>query len=143
MAEVATLKEQFEEAKAKNLSLDMTRGKPGSEQLDLTLPMLDLVTSSDYKTIGGADSRNYGGLDGIPEAKELFKDLLEVSSTSEVVVGGNSSLTLMHDTISHCMSHGNSSSSTPWNKLDKVKFDSFEEAQANNFQKMLMMPLGY
>ena len=104
MAEVATLKEQFEEAKAKKLALDMTRGKPGSEQLDLALPMLDLVTSSDYKTIGGADSRNYGGLDGIPEVKELFRDLLEVSSTSEVVVGGNSSLTLMHDTIARCVS---------------------------------------
>tara|TARA_Y100000766_G_scaffold11899_1_gene8573 strand:+ start:1642 stop:2883 length:1242 start_codon:yes stop_codon:yes gene_type:complete len=122
MAEVATLKEQFEEAKAKKLALDMTRGKPGSEQLDLTLPMLDLVTSSDYKTAGGADSRNYGGLDGIPEAKELFKDLLEVSSTSEVVVGGNSSLTLMHDTIARCVSHGNSSSEKPWGKLESVKF---------------------
>ena len=122
MAEVATLKEQFEEAKAKKLALDMTRGKPGSEQLDLALPMLDLVTSSDYKTIGGADSRNYGGLDGIPEVKELFKDLLEVSSTSEVVVGGNSSLTLMHDTIARCVSHGNSSSAKPWGKLERVKF---------------------
>tara|TARA_Y100000589_G_scaffold217481_1_gene205110 strand:+ start:270 stop:1511 length:1242 start_codon:yes stop_codon:yes gene_type:complete len=122
MAEVATLKEQFEEAKAKKLALDMTRGKPGSEQLDLTLPMLDLVTSSDYKTVGGADSRNYGGLDGIPEAKELFKNLLEVSSTSEVVVGGNSSLTLMHDTIARCVSHGNSSSEKPWGKLESVKF---------------------
>ena len=118
MAEVATLKEQFEEAKAKNLALDMTRGKPGSEQLDLTLPMLDLVSFSDYKTVGGADTRNYGGLDGIPEAKELFKEFLEVSSTSEVVVGGNSSLTLMHDAIARCMSHGNSS----WGKLEKVKF---------------------
>ncbi len=122
MAEVATLKEQFEEAKAKNLALDMTRGKPGSEQLDLTLPMLDLVSSSDYKTAAGVDTRNYGGLDGIPEAKELFKEFLEVSSTSEVVVGGNSSLTLMHDAIARCMSHGNSSSSTPWGKLEKVKF---------------------
>ncbi len=122
MAEVATLKEQFEEAKAKKLALDMTRGKPGSEQLDLALPMLDLVTSSDYKTIGGADSRNYGGLDGIPEVKELFRDLLEVSSTSEVVVGGNSSLTLMHDTIARCVSHGNSSSAKSWGKLDSVKF---------------------
>jgi DNA-binding transcriptional MocR family regulator len=122
MAEVATLKEQFEEAKAKKLALDMTRGKPGSEQLDLALPMLDLVTSSDYKTIGGADSRNYGGLDGIPEIKELFKDLLEVSTASEVVVGGNSSLTLMHDTIARCVSHGNSSSTKPWGKLESVKF---------------------
>ncbi|MBO73533.1 MAG: aminotransferase [Flavobacteriales bacterium] len=122
MAEVATLKEQFEEAKAKNLALDMTRGKPGSEQLDLTLPMLDLVTSSDYKTAAGADSRNYGGLDGIPEAKELFREFLEVSSINEVVVGGNSSLTLMHDTIARCISHGNASSSAPWGKLEKVKF---------------------
>jgi len=122
MAEVATLQGLYEEAKAKNLALDMTRGKPGSEQLDLTLPMLDLVTSSDYKTVGGADSRNYGGLDGIPEAKQLFKEFLEVDSTEEVVVGGNSSLTLMHDTVARCISHGNSSSSKPWGKLDKVKF---------------------
>jgi DNA-binding transcriptional MocR family regulator len=122
MAEVATLKEQFEEAKAKSLALDMTRGKPGSEQLDLTLPMLDLVTSTDYKTLDGADSRNYGGLDGIPEAKELFKNLLEVSTSSEVVVGGNSSLTLMHDTVARCISHGNSSSSVAWGKLESVKF---------------------
>ncbi len=122
MAEVATLQGLYEEAKAKNLALDMTRGKPGSEQLDLTLPMLDLVTSSDYKTAAGADPRNYGGLDGIPEAKELFKEFLEVSSTDEVIVGGNSSLTLMHDTVARCMSHGTASSSTPWGKLEKVKF---------------------
>ena len=117
-----TLREKFEEAKAKNLALDMTRGKPGSEQLDLTLPMLDLVTSSDYKTIAGADSRNYGGLDGIPEAKELFREFLEVSSTDEIIVGGNSSLTLMHDLIARCMSHGASDSKKSWSKLEKIKF---------------------
>lgn len=122
MSDLATLKKQYEEAKAKNLALDMTRGKPGSEQLDLTLPMLDLVTSSDYKTEAGADPRNYGGLDGIPEAKALFKEFLEVDSTDEVIVGGNSSLTLMHDTIARCMSHGNASSSKPWSKLEKPKF---------------------
>ena len=119
---LATLQTKFEVAKAKNLALDMTRGKPGSEQLDLTLPMLDLVTSKDYKTAANADSRNYGGLDGIPEAKELFKEFLEVSSTDEVIVGGNSSLTLMHDLVSRCMSHGASNSNTPWSKLEKVKF---------------------
>ena len=122
MSDLATLQKQYEAAKAKNLALDMTRGKPGSEQLDLALPMLDLVTAADYKTAAGADPRNYGGLDGIPEAKELFKEFLEVDSTDEVIVGGNSSLTLMHDTIARCMSHGNSSSSTPWGKLEKVKF---------------------
>lgn len=121
-SELATLQAKFEEEKAKNLALDMTRGKPGTEQLDLTLPMLDLVTASDYKTIGGGDPRNYGGLDGIPEAKELFKEFLEVASTDEVVVGGNSSLTLMHDTIARCLSHGTVESATPWGKLDKVKF---------------------
>ena len=122
MSDLAALQGKYDEAKAKNLALDMTRGKPGSEQLDLSLPMLDLVTSSDYKTIAGGDSRNYGGLDGIPEAKELFKEFLETESTNEVIVGGNSSLTLMHDTIARCISHGNSSSSTAWGKLEKVKF---------------------
>jgi len=119
---LATLQAKFEQAKAKNLALDMTRGKPGAEQLDLSLPMLDLVTSSDYKTAANADSRNYGGLDGIPETKELFKEFLEVSSTDEVIVGGNSSLTLMHDLIARCMSHGTVDSKTPWGKLEKVKF---------------------
>ena len=121
-ADLASLKAKFEEAKAKNLALDMTRGKPGTEQLDLTLPMLDLVTASDYKTVAGSDPRNYGGIDGIPEAKELFKEFLEVTSTDEVIVGGNSSLTLMHDTVARCMSHGNADSATPWSKLEKVKF---------------------
>lgn len=119
---LATLQAKFEEAKAKNLALDMTRGKPGSEQLDLSLPMLDLVTSADYKTAGNADTRNYGGLDGIPEAKELFKEFLEVSSTDEVIVGGNSSLTLMHDLVARCLSHGAADSTSPWSKLEKVKF---------------------
>lgn len=122
MSDLATLQKQYEEAKGKNLALDMTRGKPGSEQLDLALPMLDLVTAADYKTAAGADTRNYGGLDGIPETKELFVEFLEAGSTDEVIIGGNSSLTLMHDTIARCMSHGPANSSTPWGKLDKVKF---------------------
>ena len=118
----ASLKEQYEIAKAKNLALDMTRGKPGSEQLDLTLPMLDLVTSADYKTAKGEDPRNYGGLDGIAEMKELFKTFLEVDDVKEVIVGGNSSLTLMHDTIARFMSHGTADSAKPWGKEEKVKF---------------------
>jgi DNA-binding transcriptional MocR family regulator len=121
-ADLASLKVQFEEAKAKNLALDMTRGKPGTEQLDLTLPMLDLVTSSDYKTVAGTDPRNYGGIDGIPEIKELFKEFLEVDATNEVVVGGNSSLTLMHDTIARCVSHGTVDSKKAWSDLEVVKF---------------------
>ncbi|OHX68274.1 aminotransferase class I/II-fold pyridoxal phosphate-dependent enzyme [Flammeovirga pacifica] len=115
------LQKKYQEYKEQGLALDMTRGKPGVEQLDLSLPMLDLVTSKDYKTVAGADTRNYGGLDGIPEMKEIFKDFLEVSSTDEVIVGGNSSLTLMHDTISHAVTHGFPESKKPWGE-QKVKF---------------------
>ena len=123
MSTISTsLREQYEAAKAKNLALDMTRGKPGSEQLDLALPMLDLVTADDYKTAGGADPRNYGGLDGIAEAKELFKEFLEVDDVDEVIVGGNSSLTLMHDTVARFMSHGTADSAKAWSKEEKVKF---------------------
>lgn len=116
------LQKQYQEAKAKNLALDMTRGKPSPEQLDLALPMLDLVTSSDYKTLSGDDTRNYGGLDGIPEAKSLFKEFLEVSSTNEVIIAGNGSLTLMFDTMSQAVSHGVVGSEKPWGQLEKVKF---------------------
>lgn len=116
------LLKQYEAAKAQNLALDMTRGKPGVEQLDLTNPMLDLVTASDYKTFAGTDPRNYGGLDGIPEAKEFFKEFLEVESVNEVVVGGNSSLNIMNDTVARCMTHGTVDSPKAWAKLDKVKF---------------------
>lgn len=115
------LQAQFEEVKAKNLALDMTRGKPGPEQLDLANGMLDLVTASDYKTANGTDPRNYGGLDGISEAKELFKDFLEVSSVDEVVVGGNSSLTLMYNTISQAITHGVCDSDQNWRDA-KAKF---------------------
>jgi len=122
MSDLSVLKARYEEAKTKKLALDMTRGKPGSDQLDLSLPMLDLVTSSDYKTLSNGDPRNYGGLDGIPEAKTLFKDLIETDRVEEVIVGGNSSLTLMHDTIARCMSHGTVDSKVSWGKLEKAKF---------------------
>jgi DNA-binding transcriptional MocR family regulator len=122
MSDLAGLKAQYETAKAKNLALDMTRGKPGAEQLDLSLEMLDLVTSKDFKGENGADPRNYGGIDGIPEAKSFFKSFLEVDNENEVIVGGNSSLTLMHDTVARCMSHGNCDSQVAWSKLEKAKF---------------------
>lgn len=115
------LQEQFESYKLKNLALDMSRGKPGPEQLDLSNPMLDLVSSADYQTIANTDTRNYGGLDGIPEAKELFKDILEVATLEEVVIGGNASLTIMHDIVSRAITHGVSDSEQPWSKTP-VKF---------------------
>jgi DNA-binding transcriptional MocR family regulator len=108
--------------KNRNLKLDMSRGKPCSEQLDLSMEMLDNVGSDDIlKATDGMDCRNYGGVDGLPETKELFSKLLGVH-TSEIIVGGNSSLNLMHDTIARAMLHGVYGSAVPWSKLPVVKF---------------------
>lgn len=105
MIQTTTVKEKYEDLKAQALSLNMTRGKPSPEQLDLSLGMLDLVGKDNYHSEDGTDCRNYGVLDGLPEAKRLFADFLEVD-TSEIIIGGNSSLNLMHDTIINCMLHG-------------------------------------
>jgi len=115
------LKSQFEVFKAKKLALDMSRGKPSAAQLDLSNKLLDVVTSKDYFSSQGAETRNYGGLDGLPETKALFKDFLEVSSIEEVVIGGNSSLTIMHDIISRGITHGMCDSIAPWGK-SAIKF---------------------
>ena len=115
------LTQQFNEVKAKGLSLDMSRGKPGKDQLDLSMPMLDLVNAgSDMKCENGMDCRNYGVLDGIPEAKRLLSSMIDTDS-EHVIVFGNSSLNIMFDTVSRCMLKG-VLGSTPWCKLDKVKF---------------------
>ena len=115
------LTQQFYEVKAKGLSLDMSRGKPGKDQLDLSMPMLDLVNAgSDMKCENGMDCRNYGVLDGIPEAKRLLSSMIDTDS-EHVIVFGNSSLNIMFDTVSRCMLKG-VLGSTPWCKLDKVKF---------------------
>ncbi|TDQ37726.1 aminotransferase class I/II-fold pyridoxal phosphate-dependent enzyme [Aureibacillus halotolerans] len=107
--------------KQENLKLDMSRGKPSPEQLDLSNAMLDYPSSKDAMvTESGVDIRNYGGLDGLPEMKKLFADLLSVT-TDEVIVGGNSSLTLMHDTIARALLHGVRGSNAPWGQ-QKVKF---------------------
>ncbi|MFD0675428.1 MULTISPECIES: aminotransferase class I/II-fold pyridoxal phosphate-dependent enzyme [unclassified Paenibacillus] len=116
------LQSKFDAYKSRKLSLDMSRGKPCTEQLELSVGMLDVISSSDsLKTRDGSDSRNYGGLDGIAEAKELFAKVLEVN-VNEIIIGGNSSLAMMHDTISRAMIHGLYSSKTPWSKLPAVKF---------------------
>lgn len=116
-----SLQKQYDSVKSKNLKLDMSRGKPGAEQLDLSLEILDCINSSEScKSDGGADCRNYGLLDGIPEAKKLFAEMLEVKP-SEIIIGGNSSLNMMYDTVARAMTHG-ILGETPWCKLDKVKF---------------------
>ena len=122
--ELASLKEQLEalykEYQGKNLSLNMARGKPCKEQLDLSLPMMDVLnSSSDYMTSDG-DVRNYGVLTGIQEAKELMGAMMD-SPAENIVMYGNASLTLMFDTVSRSWTHG-VCGSTPWCRLDKVKF---------------------
>ena len=121
LVEKAALEKQFEEIKAMNLKLDMSRGKPAAEQLDLAMDMLDVLDSkSVLKSENGMDLRNYGILDGIPEAKKLMADVLECD-VKNVIVYGNSSLNIMYDQISRAMTLG-ICGNTPWAKLDKVKF---------------------
>lgn len=112
MNQVSTLKSRYQELKAQGLNLDMTRGKPSPEQLDLSLPMMDLVGVHNFHSADGIDCRNYGVLDGLKEAKQLFADFLEVG-VSEIIIGGNSSLNLMHDTMVNCMLHG-VDGNAPW-----------------------------
>ena len=115
------LEQAYEDAKGKGLKLDMSRGKPAASQLDMTMPILDVLNAeSSLKTEGGADCRNYGVLDGIPEAKALMGEMLGVPAEN-VIVCGNASLTIMYDTVSRSFTHG-VCGSTPWCKLDKVKF---------------------
>ena len=96
------LMERYREFQSRNLDLDMTRGKPCPEQLDLSLEMFECVDAEHYRTLDGVDCRNYGGVDGILEARDLFSQYLEVEQ-DEIVIGGNSSLNLMHDTIISAM----------------------------------------
>lgn len=115
-------KEKYEEYKAKNLKLDMSRGKPGKEQLDLSDGLLSVITgAADSLTEDNFDTRNYGLLDGIPEAKRLIAEILGVSP-DKIIVGGNSSLNLMYDTIARAFVFGVVGSDVPWGKLERVKF---------------------
>lgn len=112
---------QFEEIKAEGLKLDMSRGKPAPEQLETAMPLMDILNAeSDMRTENGTDCRNYGIMDGIPEAKRLMAEMLQ-TKPENVIVDGNASLSLMFDTVSHSVTHG-VCGSTPWCKLDKVKF---------------------
>lgn len=116
-----SLNKEYAEAKAKGLSLDMSRGKPAAKQLDISLGLLDTInSSSDLKSEDGTDCRNYGVLDGIPEAKKLMADMMG-TTPDHVIVYGNASLNIMYDQISRAYTHG-ILGNTPWCKLDKVKF---------------------
>ena len=115
------LQEKYEKIKEEGIKLDMSRGKPGADQLALSVPMLDVLNSaSTFKGVQGMDLRNYGILEGITEVRELFGELME-APVDHVLVYGNSSLNIMYDLIAKAMIHG-IGGNTPWCKLDKVKF---------------------
>ncbi len=123
--ELLSLREQFriqyEDAKAKGLKLDMSRGKPAAEQLDMTMPMMDIFNRNfDMRDEQGVDVRNYGYLEGIVGARRLLGSMLGVDP-EHVIVFGTASLSVMYDTVSRSVTHG-VMGSTPWCKLDKVKF---------------------
>lgn len=114
------LEAKFEKIKSRGLTLDMSRGKPSADQLAISVGMLEELAGADLKCETGVDCRNYGVLDGIPEAKRLLGEMSEVSPDN-IIIYGNSSLNVMFDTIARSMTHG-VMGNTPWCKLDKVKF---------------------
>lgn len=120
-AEKQKLEKEYDAYKAKGLKLDMSRGKPAPEQLNLSLDMLLHCLDGNYKSSNGIDCRNYGVLDGIPEAKALFTEMLGVNN-DEIIVGGNSSLQLMYDTLIRAMQLGVLGSDKPWCRYESVKF---------------------
>lgn len=121
LEEESLLEKEYEKIKGLGLALDMSRGKPGEDQLDLAMPMLDVLTSKDViECENGTDLRNYGILDGIPEAKQLVADMVG-AKPENVIVYGNSSLNIMYDQIARATIFG-LCGNTPWGKLDKVKF---------------------
>ena len=120
-AEYEALVKKYEDYKAKKLSLNMARGKPGKEQLDLVSEMLAILVDYEDYEIDGIDVRNYGELSGLPSAKKLFAEILG-TKPEEIFVGGNASLQLMYDTISKAYTHGLLHSPRPWCKEEKVKF---------------------
>ena len=114
------LRQAYDSLRGRNLSIDMTRGKPSPEQLDLSAGLLTAVSEDDFKGEDGADYRNYGILDGIPEAKRLFAEFMEVTP-EEIIVGGNASLTMMYDALAGGVLFGMPGGESPW-KDQAVKF---------------------
>ena len=115
------LQQRYQEFQSRSITLDMTRGKPCTEQLDLALEMLADDAYKTHRTKEGLDCRNYGGLDGIPAAKALFADYMGVEP-DELILGGNSSLNMMHDTILRAMVKGMEEDALPWGQVPNIKF---------------------
>ncbi len=120
MQEYDRLRAEYEKAKASGLSLDMSRGKPSAAQVEISRGLLDVLSSTSDLTENGLDCCNYGYLEGIPEAKELIADIVQVEPEN-VIIYGNSSLNIMYDQISRSYTHG-VMGHTPWCRQDKIKF---------------------
>ena len=120
-AEYARLQRVFSDLKAQGLSLNMARGKPGKEQLDLVSDLFGLMQHPQDYVSDGVDIRNYGELSGLESAKRLFAEILDCKP-QQVFVGGNSSLQLMYDTIAKAYTHGLANSPRPWCKEETVKW---------------------
>jgi DNA-binding transcriptional MocR family regulator len=116
-----SLAARYRDFQSLKMNLDMTRGKPCPEQLDLSVGLLDCLTRAEFKASDGSDCRNYGGLDGLPEAKALFAAYMGVRP-DEIIIGGSSSLTLMHDAMNWAVLFGAGKGSTPWASQRPVKF---------------------
>ncbi|MBV7435570.1 aminotransferase [Cardiobacteriaceae bacterium TAE3-ERU3] len=117
---VSEAQSKIDEFANKKLALDITRGKPSQQQLDLSMPILDILSADDLRAYQ-PDVRNYGGIDGLEEMKALFRDMTGASSQESVLIGGNSSLNLMHDTISTYLRYGAGEARPPWGK-QQAKF---------------------
>jgi len=118
--EIEILEKRYNAFKEQNLKLDMTRGKPCSEQLDMSMDILDIPAKDVRFAADGTDCYNYGVLDGLPEAKAIFSEMLDINA-NEIIIAGNSSLNLMYDAVARAMSLG-IMGCTPWSKQEKVKF---------------------
>ena len=115
------LQENYDAFKALGLKLDLTRGKPGPAQLELSAGLLSLPGADDYLAEGGVDCRNYGGLQGLVEVRRLFSGLMGAPA-DQIVASNNSSLALMHDTMVYALLKGTCDSATPWSKQGEIAF---------------------
>ncbi len=120
-SDITQFQERYDAFKAKGLKLDLTRGKPSSAQLDLSVELLSLPGAADFIGEGSTDCRNYGNQQGLIEARRLFSGMLG-APPDQIVVANNSSLALMHDVVVYALLKGTCDSAAPWSKQPDVAF---------------------